>query len=553
MSAELDLGAGDPARAGSCSAASQRCAGPARRRSASPRTRNDDRAAVDAVEAAARALVAAMAGRRLGPGRPSTRSTTTPTSPPILRFAATEVVPRLAEHDRRDRADPARARRRLHRGRAVGLAAARSGQRAARPGATSTRSTRRAVPSRLAWETGVAMADSLLGALPRTTTGDWPRSVGLSVWGTSGDAHRRRRHRRSACAAGCSADLGRGVAAGGGPRADPAGRARPSAHRRDRAHLRLLPRRVPARGRRCSTTRCSWSPTSTSPPSDNYVRAHAQADLAEHGDQRRATTRIFGSKPGTYGAGLLQLIDSRQLARRRRPRRGLHRVGRLRLRPRPRRRARRRRHERGNYRRIAVAAKNTDTREHDIADSDDYFQYHGGMVATVRALTGQAPGRVHRRHRPGPTPCAPARCRRRRPGSSGPASSNPRWIDAMRRHGYKGAFETGRDRRLPVRLRRHRRRGGTTGCTSSSRRSTCSTTSNRKFMAESNPWALHGMAERLLEAAGRGDVGAARSQATLDGLRAVLLETEGEPRRLSRYVERACHLCRRRQVRMTSC
>src|SRR3712207_9093217 len=43
------------------------------------------------------------------------------------------------------------------------------------------------------------------------------------------------------------------------------------------------------------------------------------------------------------------------------------------------------------YRRIAVAAKNVDTREHDIADSDDYFQYHGGMVATVRALTGRAP------------------------------------------------------------------------------------------------------------------------------------------------------------------
>ena len=44
------------------------------------------------------------------------------------------------------------------------------------------------------------------------------------------------------------------------------------------------------------------------------------------------------------------------------------------------------------YRRIVVAAKNTDCREHDIADSDDYFQYHGGMVATVRALTGQGAG-----------------------------------------------------------------------------------------------------------------------------------------------------------------
>ena len=44
-----------------------------------------------------------------------------------------------------------------------------------------------------------------------------------------------------------------------------------------------------------------------------------------------------------------------------------------------------------NYRRIKVAAKNVDSREHDIIDSDDYFQYHGGVVATVRALTGDAP------------------------------------------------------------------------------------------------------------------------------------------------------------------
>ena len=50
---------------------------------------------------------------------------------------------------------------------------------------------------------------------------------------------------------------------------------------------------------------------------------------------------------------------------------------------------------------------------------------------------------------------------------------------------------------------------------------------NRKFMSESNPWALHGMAERLLEAAGRG-MWAQPEPATLDGLRQVLLETEGD-------------------------
>ncbi|MDQ1653099.1 MAG: cobaltochelatase CobN, partial [Cryptosporangiaceae bacterium] len=34
------------------------------------------------------------------------------------------------------------------------------------------------------------------------------------------------------------------------------------------------------------------------PAEDNYVRAHALADRGEHGDWRRATLRIFGSKPG---------------------------------------------------------------------------------------------------------------------------------------------------------------------------------------------------------------------------------------------------------------
>jgi cobaltochelatase CobN len=50
---------------------------------------------------------------------------------------------------------------------------------------------------------------------------------------------------------------------------------------------------------------------------------------------------------------------------------------------------------------------------------------------------------------------------------------------------------------------------------------------NRKFMNESNPWALHGMAERLLEAVGRG-MWENPDPATLAGLRQVLLEAEGE-------------------------
>ena len=126
------------------------------------------------------------------------------------------------------------------------------------------------------------------------------------------------------------------------------------------------------------------------PDEANYVRAHARADLAVHGDERRATTRIFGSKPGAYGAGLLPLIDARNW----RDDADLAEVyaawgGFAYGRDLDGREARA--DMETSYRRIAVAAHNTDTLEHDIADSDYYSQYHGGMIATVRALTGHAP------------------------------------------------------------------------------------------------------------------------------------------------------------------
>src|SRR5258707_3463956 len=92
-----------------------------------------------------------------------------------------------------------------------------------------------------------------------------------------------------------------------------------------------------------------------------------------------------------------------------------------------------------SYRRITVAAKNIDTREHDIADSDDYFQFHGGMIAMVRHLTGQSPAAyigdsalpdlVRTR-----TLAEEARRVFRAP------VVNPPWLPAMGRHRDKGAF-----------------------------------------------------------------------------------------------------------------
>ena len=89
---------------------------------------------------------------------------------------------------------------------------------------------------------------------------------------------------------------------------------------------------------------------------------------------------------------------------------------------------------------IVVAAKNQDTREHDIFDSDDYMQYHGGMIATVRALTGRSPRQFFG------DSADPTRARNRDLQDEArrvfrTRVVNPKWIDSMKRHGYKGAFE----------------------------------------------------------------------------------------------------------------
>jgi cobaltochelatase CobN len=480
----------------------------------------DVRGAVDDAEEQARGLVAALQKTGWDPEQVDSL-TDNPDVATVLRFAATEVVPRLAgtsaEIDQVLRALDGRF-----------IAAGPSGSPLR--GLVNVLPTGRnfysvdpkAVPSRLAWETGTAMADSLL-ARYRDDYGRWPQSVGLSVWGTS--------------AMRTSGDDIAEILAllGVRPVWDDASRRVVDLEAMTMAEL--------DRPRIDVTVRISGFFRDAFPhvvamlddavrlvaeldePDDaNYVRAHARADFADHGDQRRATTRIFGSRPGTYGAGLLQLIDSKNwrddadLAEVYTAwggfayGRGLDGVSAADDMNR-------------QYRRIAVAAKNTDTREHDIADSDDYFQYHGGMVATVRALTGQAPAAyIGDNTRPDAVRTRTLSEETTRVFRA--RVVNPRWMKAMRRHGYKGAFEMaatvdylfGYDATAGVMADwMYERLAGEYVLDDE----------NRKFMAESNPWALHGMAERLLEAAGRG-MWAEPDAATLDGLRRVLLEAEGD-------------------------
>ncbi|MEU2037284.1 cobaltochelatase subunit CobN [Nocardia niwae] len=475
---------------------------------------------VDAVEDRARALVAALQAADWSPGAVDDLTDNSDVRR-VLRFAATEVVPRL-------RQTGVEIERVLHALDGGFIPAGPSGSplrgliNVLPTGRNFYSVDPKAVPSRLAWETGQAMAESLLDRY-RADHGEYPRSVGLSIWGTSamrtsGDdiaevlallgvrpVWDEASRRVSALEVVSLAELGR-------PRIDVT--VRISGFFRDAfPHvLALLDDAV------------RLVADLDEPGETNYVRAHAAADLAEHGDRRRATTRIFGSKPGTYGAGLLQLIDAKSwrtdddlaavyTAW------GGYAYGRdLDGAPAA-------EDMRGAYRRIAVAAKNTDTREHDIADSDDYFQFHGGMVATVRALTGKNPeAYIGDSTRPDAV--------RTRTLSEETARVfrarvvNPRWLEAMRRHGYKGAFE------MAATVDYLFGYDATTNVVADwmyekLTESYVFDEVNRKFMEQSNPWALHGIAERLLEAVER-KLWEHPEQDTLDRLRQVYLETEGE-------------------------
>ena len=180
-----------------------------------------------------------------------------------------------------------------------------------RPGATSTRSTPRPSRAGCAWEIGQALADSLL-ARHRADTGEWPRSVGLTVWGTSAMRTQGDDIAEVLALLGVPARVGRRVPPGHRPRGRPARRAGPAAGRRHRAHLRLLPRRVPARGRPCSTTPSRRSPALDEPDDDNYVRRARRGPTPPSTATGAAPPPGSSApRPGAYGAGLLPLIDAR--------------------------------------------------------------------------------------------------------------------------------------------------------------------------------------------------------------------------------------------------
>jgi cobaltochelatase CobN len=266
------------------------------------------------------------------------------------------------------------------------------------------------------------------------------------------------------------------------------------------------------------------------PIEQNYPRKHYLAEVQRPADanaplddvEARARYRIFGAKPGTYGAGIQQLLETRHWETD-------HDFATVFV-------------EWGGYaygrdadgvdardvfvdrlRSVEVAVHNQDNREHDIFDSDDYYQFHGGMIATVRSLTGRQPktyfGDSSR-------PDA-ARVRDLREEALRVYRSrvvNPKWIESIRRHGYKGGLELtttvdyifGFDATAHV---------APDLIYEGLAAEYALSPDMQRFLEQSNPWALHAIADRLLEAADRG-LWERPDPATLESLREVRLKAE---------------------------
>jgi len=173
------------------------------------------------------------------------------------------------------------------------------------------------------------------------------------------------------------------------------------------------------------------------------VRAETEVLIAEGLDEkqaaRRAGYRVFGSKPGAYGAGLQALMDEKGWNDRADLAEsylvwggyayGAGEEGKA---------------ERGLFeerlRSVQAVVQNQDNREHDLLDSDDYYQFEGGMTAAIEHVAGVRPKVYHNDHSRPEKPVI--RSLEEEIGRVVRARVvNPKWIEGVMRHGYKGAFE----------------------------------------------------------------------------------------------------------------
>ena len=287
----------------------------------------------------------------------------------------------------------------------------------------------RAVPTPTAWALGWKSANLLIEKHLQDH-GDWPRTMLLTAWGTANMRTGGDDIAQALALMGCK------------PQWD-------AANRRVTG-FEVLPQGVLGRPRVDVTLRISGFFRDAFPQLIALVDSAARAvqaleepaglnPAAARAKAGEDGARVFGSKPGAYGAGLQALIDERIWN-------DTADLGAAYL-------------EWGSYAYGAGAdgkrareafeqrlgqteaiVQNQDNREHDILDSDDYYQFEGGAAAAIKTLQGEARPIYHNDHSRPERPVIRTledeigRVVRSR-------AVNPKWIEGVKRHGYKGAFE----------------------------------------------------------------------------------------------------------------
>ncbi len=367
----------------------------------------------------------------------------------------------------------------------------------------------RSIPTKFAFEVGSRLANELV-ARYLDEEGRFPRSVGLVMWGTS------------AMRTGGD-DIAEALALMGVSPvwSESSGRVE---------GLQLIDLAELGRPRIDVTLRISGFFRDAFPHVVDLLNEAAALVLSVEEDDehnfvrasRYAGPRVFGPKAGAYGSGLLPVIDagkwgtSDDLAQVFLEWSSYGYTSSQEVLPAA-------EELRSRLMSTDVATKNQDNREHDIFDSDDYFQEHGGLIAAVRALSGRQPkayfGDSSNPSKPIVRPLTEeaARVIRAR-------ALNPKWIAAMMRHGYKGAFEIsatvdyffGYDATALV---------ASPWMYEGMAHAYLDDPAVREFFKHSNPWALKAIAERLLEAVTRGMWNASPDRVAM--LKDTVLEVEG--------------------------
>jgi cobaltochelatase CobN len=267
------------------------------------------------------------------------------------------------------------------------------------------------------------------------------------------------------------------------------------------------------------------------PPESNFLRRNVYKDLEAYRQQgmseefafREATFRVFGCPPGTYGAGVAELVESKNWKTQEDLgnnyiRYSSHAYG------------------QGTYgtqkpdayrrhlARMDVTVKNEDSREYDMMSCTDYYNYYGGMIVAAKTVRGELPFAVMG------DSADPKRVKMRTTFEEAKhvlraRLINPKWLAGMKRHGYKGAGDI--SHMMDVVLG-----WDATGeviddwMYAKIANAYALDPEMQKWMKEVNPFALQNILDKLLEAIGRGMWQA--DEEIEEQLRDAYLQMEGE-------------------------